>query len=322
MIGIADQRLRLALRLIGLGLFAWILTRIDIPAVLQVYGEADLGLALWVVLLFYPTIWLKSLRWRCLLPVSGEALSQMQLFRSYLAGYFAGTITPGRLGEFSRISYLRSHGVPVWESAFSILTDRALDIAALGFLALMGTIVLVEGWSTWIIAATMVTGCLTAVGWRWSLDRLRTILRHTLTREWAHRLHDAIDALVEGLANNRRVLLPSIGWTALSWGIFCIQTLLMGAALNIEVGAAQLVGACSLAAIVGALPITVAGVGTRDAALVITFGLAGLPAESAVAFSSAILLLYVLQGLLCVPFWLHVPARTGDTHTHTQATEA
>lgn len=321
---VAKNRLRVILRLIGLGLFISILTQIDVSAVLHTFRQSDLSRMLVVVVLFYPTIWLKSLRWRCLLPESGQSLSRKELFRSYIAGYFAGTVTPGRVGELSRVAYLRAHDVPVWESAFSVVADRALDIFALALLALMGTIVLIDGWVPWLLASSAAAGCLAgALAWQWGLERLPPILRRVIPWSWANRLHNTVDALVHGIRRSRVAAGPAVAFTVVSLGLLCIQILLMAEALNIQASPAQLIGAYCLAAIVGTLPITVAGVGTRDAALVVTFGLAGLPAESAVAFSSAILLLYILQGLLCMPFWLHVPGRKSITRLHAHvATEA
>ncbi len=315
---------RKTLRLLGLILFAYILTQVDVGKVVAVYRDSDLVPLALVVLLFYPTIWFRSLRWQRLLPKSGARLTQKQLFRSYLASYFAGTITPGRVGELSRVGYLRAHDVPIWESAFSTVADRALDIAALGLLAMMGAIVLLDGWSPWVLTFGTAIGCVTiALTWRRGIERVPALIRRLLPQRWGERLHDPANALVQGLGNNRAIVGSAVGWTALSWGLVCIQVLLMAGALHIEADAAQLVGAYSLAAVVGALPITVAGVGTRDAALVITFGLAGLPAETAIAFSSGVLLLYVFQGILCMPFWLHVPVKRTDTPVMARvATEA
>ena len=310
MIPLANRTLPIALKLIGLGLFVLILSRIDIAVVVDAYRRLDLLLVTGVVVLFYPTIWIKSIRWRRLLPVSGQRLSPWELFRAYLASYFAGTVTPGRLGELSRIGYLRTHDVPMWESAFSMVADRALDVAAIGLLAILGTTVLIDGWGPWIFAVSAGTGILGAGAvWVWRLDRLPDVVRRFFPWTWAQRIHETTDAFVEGIRHNRSIVIPAAGWTIFGWFLCCIQVLLMASALNIEADAMHLIGAYSLAAIVGALPVTVAGVGTRDAALVLTFGLAGLSAESAVAFSSGILGLYVLQGLLCMPFWLHVPSR-------------
>ena len=76
---------------------------------------------------------------------------------------------------------------------------------------------------------------------------------------------------------------------ALALNILRFYLLLL--ALGLTLPAGGFIFGVALANLVGLLPITVAGVGTRDAVLLLVFEQAGRPGEGAIAFSLLILLL-------------------------------
>ncbi|MGD9125425.1 MAG: hypothetical protein PVG60_10040, partial [Desulfarculaceae bacterium] len=70
------------------------------------------------------------------------------------------------------------------------------------------------------------------------------------------------------------------------------------AALGLEVGLADLAITLTLAALASIMPVSIAGIGSRDLALVYFLGVAGISSSGALAFSACILLsvLFTLAG--------------------------
>ncbi|SOC02069.1 uncharacterized protein (TIRG00374 family) [Rhodobacter maris] len=77
---------------------------------------------------------LRGLRWHLLARRLGLPTRLMQDLRHYIGG-FALSVTPGRLGEFVRMRWIRREtGWPVALSAPLALMDRATDLAVMGLL--------------------------------------------------------------------------------------------------------------------------------------------------------------------------------------------
>jgi hypothetical protein len=69
------------------------------------------------------------------------------------------------------------------------------------------------------------------------------------------------------------------------------------------------VAAVSIVGMIGLVPITISGVGTRDATMIFLFSLVGLPSEAAVGFSTLILFLLAENWFVGFLVWLRHPAR-------------
>lgn len=298
------------LKLIGIGLFLLVLWRIDLAEIIAIYQRVDIVTLLLVFGLFYPVMWIKSVRWRVLIPRSGTLLPGWVLFHAYVGSYFAGTVTLGRLGEFSRIGYLRRLNIPLGEASFSLLADRLLDFLALSSLSLMGTVALHSVDAPPIaFAVAALLGCALLPVLILRHESIRTRILEQMPGKRGDSIRNAIRTFGEGAEHlGYRGLLAALGWTGASWALCCLQVVALAAALSISADIVQLIGAYALAAIASLLPISVAGIGTRDAVLVVTFGLAGISSESAVAFSTSILLIYLVQGCLSLPFWIRQPS--------------
>lgn len=76
----------------------------------------------------------RAVRWHLYCRVLGLRLELGQTVRHYLGG-FAMTATPGRLGEFIRLRWIRQEtGTAYDRAAPVVLMDRAADLAAIGLL--------------------------------------------------------------------------------------------------------------------------------------------------------------------------------------------
>lgn len=90
---------------------------------------------------------------------------------------------------------------------------------------------------------------------------------------------------------------------ALALNIIRFYMLLLSLGLTLPIGA--LIFGIALANLIGLLPISVAGVGMRDAVLLLVFQQAGQSSEGAIAFSLLILLVaYGLNLIWGFPAWL------------------
>src|SRR3989304_538994 len=102
--------IRLALRIVGVGLLSWILTRVDLAATFKTLRHVNVWLLAGGILLAIPTVFIRSWRLRLILQSFGVHLSMPQALLIRLVGTAAGDMLPGRTGEIVTVAYLQQAG--------------------------------------------------------------------------------------------------------------------------------------------------------------------------------------------------------------------
>jgi hypothetical protein len=291
---------RWLLRLTGIGIMILILARIDLPALGRVLERAALLPALAAAALTVPILLVKVARWRLLLGALGIACGFLRASVLFFAALALGVVTPGRLGEALRAFTLHwETGAPLARTFASVLADRLLDLAVLlGTGLVAGAFVLSAGQasrgSVAVIAATLAASLLMLWPRFWRLVAalaLRIATRSGLQRDPAGGA-PAVEAFGAAMRElfGPRLALGALA-TVAAYGLMFVQCWLIARSLGIPVGLGTVAGMMALANLAAFLPISILGVGTRDAVLVALFALVGLPAEQAVALSVGFLVL-------------------------------
>jgi len=288
------------LKLLGFALLAVILWRADLPSVLDSLAGCDAGLVLAACGLALAGVAVKAARWHGMLRRAGYALPYSRSLRFYMAGIYLGAATPGRLGELARVLYLkRDLGIGAGAGLSSIVLDRLFDLYAL--LAAGAAAVWIMGLAgrlSWLfaIAATAVLALPALAvhprfGRRLAAILLGIVSRTTLGRSLADGAAEFYDGVHRLLGP--RLLLDGL-LTAAAYAALFAAAALLAAALDIRLAPLEAGLLLGLANLVALIPVTVAGVGTRDAALVLAFAAIDLPQAQALAFSALVLAVFHL----------------------------
>jgi uncharacterized protein (TIRG00374 family) len=224
-------------------------------------------------------------------------------------------VTPGRLGEFAKGIFLKQQGAAtIGYSLPSVLVDRMLDLFVLMAVALMALqqMDLIPHARTLAVVGIVLLPAAAYIGMRWlgTSDRLAKIawrLKRRLGDNWSGSLDDFVQGSRQLISIK---LYAALGLTILSYGIYFLQTLLIGWAIGLPLGYIQIASVVAAGILVGYIPITIAGLGTREAVLIILFGRLSVPATEALSFAFLYNLVYIAcVGLICAGFWLKLPGR-------------
>ncbi len=141
---------------VGLGVYA------DFPKLVQIISRFDLGLLPAILALTLMNYGLRFFKWQYFLRVlDAPPLPTGRRALIWFSG-LSMVITPGKVGEWLKSYLLREEsGMPISESAPTVLGERLSDALAMALLASGGLILYGYGWQT--LAAAVVVGCL-AVG--------------------------------------------------------------------------------------------------------------------------------------------------------------
>jgi len=202
-------------------------------------------------------------RWRLVLAAMGYKLGFWRALEVVLATWPLAMVTPSRANDLLRPLAVRDV-IPVALGTGSVLAEKAIDVLVLLIFAAAGAAV--QGLWTWaeaigaLIVAEIVVIAVVAANRGW-LERLPLLRRR---RAAVEELFGALEAL-------RRAPLLLVAPVVTSFGIRCLTVVIIQALL-VSVGArVSLFDTTTLwlaATLMGIVPLTLAGIGTRDAAFI------------------------------------------------------
>ncbi len=302
--------LRWGVRLAGTLLLIFFLTRLNLdPAkVWDDLTRANLWLVGFSVMLVFPFIAIKALRWQIILRDLGINIEFWATFRLYAIGLSAGSFTPGQSGDAIKAFYLRDRGYPLGRGLVSIVLDRLFDLAVLIMLAAGGLLFLGTDFANelpvlvLLLAGTL--GGLVAL----SLPNIRSRLFGFALKIFLKRKAQNDAGLQREEQEAEEQLRP------VNFGVVFIITLLasllalfriwlLALALGLNLNPLQVVSVSSLATVISLVPISVGGIGARDLVLVAILEKLGYLREKAISLSSFILLLNLVNLVVGYVIW-------------------
>ncbi len=306
-----SRRLFIALASIAVSVAILLVILRDVPLneVLESLREADLGYVLVSLLMILLGLVVRGIRWSVLL---GRRISYVESTHMINVA-FLGNQLPFRFGEVARSILATRKGVALASSASSIVAERLIDTLV---------VVLVIA-----ISVSQLPLALPEVSERASLFGLLAlagfIVLLGLARfpEWARRL---LGAALEAIPPLRRLPLESIlvdllsglqpltqvralaiigFWTVAGWVFSLITFYFLHLALGIETDFARSVPlGIALAALAIALPVSIAGLGPFEGAILITGQMVGMSQLEAISlgflFHGVTVLSYALWGTI------------------------
>ena len=273
--------LALALKFMVSGFLIWFLmTKIDLGEAKERLVDVDPSLLAAAVGVILFQICIGGLRWQAVLKAIGTSLSVLKSIQLFYIGAFFNQILPSSVGgDAVRIYKVYREGIGLRGSVNGVLLERAVTVVAL--------VVLVDLTQPWFMPrvdeATMklilpgivlvTLAAVAGLGFLMMLDRLPEGLRRWRVVRGLGNL--GIDARRVFLSLNNLVPVLALGIITHVNISFCVFLLAMG--LNLDVTWLDCLVLVPPVLLVTTLPISIAGWGVRETAMVAAFGLIGVP---------------------------------------------
>lgn len=285
-----NMRWAQGVRIVGLGVLAWLLVRANWGQLQAHLVGVDISYLLVMPLFTIVMIAVRAWRWNRLLSVHGAPFSPLRAWSAYATGVFLGVFTPGRLGDLAKALYARQErGLPWHQALAGAVLDRLFDVACMGLLALWALVHLgwmgraLPGASGWALG-----GVLFAAGMgTWFARRALP----AKAASWASL--GGLSAFLRGMGHQMSVLFRAAGksglaLTVLAYAIYFAQTICIARSLYLPLSAADVVAAIALVGLASFLPLSVAGLGTREGLLALIMAHRAVPEslEAALAYSA------------------------------------
>jgi len=249
------------------------------------------------MVLTVPFLILKALRWHMLLRAGRCQATFLEAFISLLGGMGVALLTPARLGEVTRAAYLPEPRK--LRVGALVMVDKVYDVIVLALLSVAGATVLVSPLLAFGLGAAGLVGVFCALRAR----DLRSLF--ALGRKLP--LYAKVDKVLTEFAEfGPQVGLACLLLTLGSFLVVLAQYYIILHAWNL--GSAQIVIYCfPMVVLTNVVPLTVAGLGTREGAAILLLGHYGVP--KSIAGTSAFLMFFMntalpgLVGALITPFY-------------------
>lgn len=285
------------LGLVGVILLIYILSRIDLDHLVYILASADPSLIVLSVVMLFVTIILRTYRWKIIIEADGSAISLKDCFLTWLKGFSWGAVTPARIGDFSRAKFLTERtGISLGRSFLTVLIDRVFDIAILLTCTILSVLAIshlfgVEVLSVGVVSilALIFGFCLYILTHRKLIIRILRPLFNLLvpsgvketTRTNFNDFYKALDLLSE----SRLYLLASISLSILSLLANGTASYILALSLGLNISYWYILVSAVISSAVALLPISISGLGTREATYILLFSRIGIAPEQAVSLS-------------------------------------
>src|SRR3989344_787504 len=228
-----------------------------------------------------PTFILSVVRWHSILRSAGFNVSFWKIFK-IIGSSMSLSIVPGRLGDLAR-SYPLRNQIPISQSIGTIVLEKIIDICVLLVFSGVGLLLLGHP-----VFAGLVF--FLAIGAIPLLEILNIVIKKLpLKSGLVNKLQDAVSVLNK-VKQRKAILSMAILASSANWTLSMFQVYWLFKAVGSIVPFSAIFAFQPLSIFMGLIPITIAGVGTRDSAILYFFRNFAAPEQSL-----AVGILYGLQ---------------------------
>lgn len=288
-----------ALHLAGFLLLYLVLRNFDwqqFGSLFRSFTVFDFLLGLSMLVLVYM---LKSIRWMLINRTFGVRLGLGTTLIFFLVSGFLSVITPGRLGEFAKIIFLRRKtGTSITIASSSVVLDRVWDVLILSLLGGTSAVLVFGGFSMNLLTIGLIAAFFLLALSIILFPALVFIPVKFLFRKKEGLLPEIEQVYRNWRSNAGRLFLPGFSLTLFAFIALALIPLIFTRSLGQDVGIIPSVSAVSLSNMLAFLPVTIGGFGTRELVFSEIWKVLGYAAESAITISTAYFICNYLGSLV------------------------
>jgi len=259
----------LLLRLLGIILFVYILSQINIGEIGLVLSNLDTGLFLLGILFQIFVLLFKAVRWHLMNDGRTGVNHWILSTGRFLESYAIGVVTPGRLGELIKAGHEETKK-DMTGAIIRVISERGFDVGI--FVLAAGIALLSNNFfpiKLWITPLIMVTGIALLYISFLLLSSEKTLkLIQQLIRKISKKTKDIE---IDGKQYSGKIVLLIFLLSVLSNLSYFISCFFLAQSVFLEVPFVIASGGVAIAGLLNMLPITIMGLGTREMVFLTVF---------------------------------------------------
>jgi uncharacterized protein (TIRG00374 family) len=285
------KRAKQFLPFVGLGILALIVYSLKIDLII----DAFLSINLWYVVaslsLVLPMVLVRNAAWQLIMRDQKIMVGFFYSAKTFLIGMFYGTITPGYFGELMRIPYLKERtGEPYGKLFVNTVIETFVHTLSLYGMMVIGAVLVIGEIPNllpltvlWILAVCLIALYFSRKGLGEKV--FHPIIRYVIPKTMKGHLSAFVDSFYADFPHFKAMILPFL-LGSLTWVIVFTQEYIIALALGLPISYLMFLLLYPIANTAGFLPITFAGLGTRELTAIFIFSsLYAIPEEKILVLS-------------------------------------
>jgi uncharacterized protein (TIRG00374 family) len=299
---------------ITLGLIFYLIFRFKPTEIMAAITKIEIWPIVIAISIMLSLFILKILRWHYILHTLDIKINILKTTELVLIGAFGASITPAKVGDVVRAYYLSKwNGTKETTSFFSAILDRIVDLICIGFFTLLAIpffITQLEGLTRWALAAGLVLiFVITMLMFNSQIIRKIVLLlvrirnRREKSKQETVKENDAVldnskpVKIIDDYYSNLTffkarnylllIILTSLFWILLGLQVSVLISSMAETQLTFQT-LLTITGIMSIAAIVSLVPISISGIGIRDATITLLV-FYSLQIGTEIAFSASLI---------------------------------
>ena len=278
------------LPLIGVILFIYILWKIGIGNIVETISRVNVLFLIISFLIFIPRIFISTYKWQLISKKQGINLNLIHMLKINLIGLFYGTITPLWIGDAIRIFYVKEASKKSWGKCIANYTlDQLIEFFSLYILAIIGSILLIQVFPTLSITLIIIFILILSISLVLKNGKIgkkffNFIYRTILPEKMKDKVETYSNEFYKDMPSLKFLLIP-LAIEIFSYSLFFLQIYIVAIALHVNAPLYSFIFIYPIASLIGQIPITISGFGTREGALINLFKIFGVGSTQIVTVS-------------------------------------
>ncbi len=291
------MKIKKYLPVIGIAIFVYLLFKLDVSKIFGEILNADLFFLLIALSLVFISFFTSTIKWFIIARQQKIGVPFFEAFKINMMSGFYGFLTPSRLGSIIRIEYLKKfNGDKFGKGVSNYVLEKILDLGSLFLLVLISSFALKD-----ILSITYFHYALSGIGVLlltilifMDENRSREILRFFyfkfLPKKIKETAKDGFYSFYEDMPKKRYFIIFFF-FNIINWIILYSIFFFIALSVGINISFIYFLLFMPIATFVGQIPITINGLGTREAVMISLFGIIGI--EGAKIFSMSLINLMI-----------------------------
>lgn len=284
--------------IVGVIIFFYIILQLDISKLVGVIAYTNIMLVAVGMAIAFSAFIVRSIRWNHIIfQMLGKKGSARSVISCWISSTMLGLITPGRLGELLyRTKYVKSVSSVSAGKAFStVAVDRLFDITLFLIASIIGIILVVIVFETAVMEilvflAIMCIMLMLVFFWmkrRGAVDSiLRVFFRAIVPNSMKKRIKlNYNDFFIAMRGMGRWQIASALVFSLLAFMVSIASYFFVAISIGMSVPIWYLAFVVPITYMVTLIPISVSGLGTREASYIFLFSLVGIQPEVSLLFS-------------------------------------
>jgi uncharacterized protein (TIRG00374 family) len=281
------------LPLAGISIFLYIIYALDTEKIIDAFLSINPIFIIFSLTLTFPRVIIRTYVWQLIQKEQKITIGFFESLKIFLIGYFYGSVTPGYIGQLMRVPYMKEKtGEPYGKLFVNTIIEITTHTISLYGMIIIGALLVIEKLPelfiiaiAWIITLGIILLYFIKKGRGEKLFYI--LIKYLIPKKFKSYLNKFVDTFYNDFPRIKKLIIPLI-LGIFTWIIIFSQEYIIVFALGLDIPYLYFLLLFPIANAAGFIPITFAGLGTRELTAILLFSiLFNAPEEKIFVFTLA-----------------------------------